>query len=59
MMTSAENERHAEFLRLYVKHEEALTGFVRTPAPTYEDARDVMQEVAAVLWQKFKVWRAS
>lgn len=52
-MTSAENERHDEFLRLYVKHEEALTGFVRTLVPTYEDAREVMQEVAVVLWQKF------
>lgn len=52
-MTSAENDRHDQFLRLYVKHEEALTGFVRTLVPTYDDAREVMQEVAVVLWQKF------
>lgn len=53
-MTFEEKERHDVFLRLYVKHEEALTGFVRTLVPTYEDAREVMQEVAVVLWQKFE-----
>ena len=53
-MTSAENDRHDQFLRLYVEHEEALNGFVRTLVPTREDAREVMQEVAVVLWQKFE-----
>lgn len=53
-MTSLERERHDEFLRLYVKHEEALCGFVRALVPTREDAREVMQEVAVVLWRKFE-----
>ena len=53
-MTPAENEKHDRFLRLYVKHEEALNGFVRTLVPTREDAREVMQEVAVVLWRKFE-----
>ena len=53
-MTPAEIERHDQFLRLYVKHEEALTGFVRTLVPTRDDAREVMQEVAVVLWRKFE-----
>ena len=53
-MTPAENEKHDHFLRLYVKHEEALNGFVRTLVPTREDAREVMQEVAVVLWRKFE-----
>lgn len=52
-MTAAENARHDQFLRLYVEHEEALNGFARTLVPTREDAREVMQEVAVVLWQKF------
>jgi RNA polymerase sigma-70 factor (ECF subfamily) len=52
-MTPAENEKHDQFLRLYVEHEEALNGFVRTLMPTREDAREVMQEVAVVLWRKF------
>jgi RNA polymerase sigma-70 factor, ECF subfamily len=51
-MTPAENAKHDQFLRLYVSHEEALLGFVRTLVPSREDARDVMQEVAVVLWQR-------
>ena len=46
-------ERHDQFLRLYVQNEESLRGFVRSLVPTMEDARDVMQEVAVVLWKKF------
>lgn len=53
-MTSAETERHDLFLRLYVEHEEALNGFVRTLVPTREDAREVMQEVAVVVWRRFE-----
>lgn len=52
-MTPSEQQRHDLFLRLYVQHEEALHGFVRALVPTREDAREVMQEVAAVLWRKF------
>ncbi len=52
-MKPAENDKHDEFLRLYVEHEEALNGFLRTLVPTREDAREVMQEVAVVLWRKF------
>lgn len=53
MMTPQERERHDRFLRLYVEHEEALRGFVRSLVPTREDAREVMQDVAVVLWRKF------
>jgi RNA polymerase sigma-70 factor (ECF subfamily) len=52
LMTPAENAKHDQFLRLYVSHEEALLGFVRTLVPSREDAREVMQEVAVVLWQR-------
>ena len=52
-MTAAENDRHDRFLRLYVEHEDALRGFVRSLVPTLEDAREVMQQTAAVLWRKF------
>ncbi len=51
-MTPSEDQKHVDFLRLYVEHEEALRGFVRALVPTREDARDVMQEVAVVLWRK-------
>lgn len=53
-MTAAENDRHDRFLRLYVEHEEALRGFVRSLVPTLEDAREVMQQTAAVLWRKLE-----
>lgn len=52
-MTPSEQERHDRFLRLFVEHEEALRGFVRALVQTRDDAREVMQEVAAVLWRKF------
>lgn len=52
-MISSDRNRHDQFLRLYVEHEEALRGFVRSLVPTLEDAREVMQEVAALLWRKF------
>lgn len=52
-MTPFEQHRHDRFLRLFIEHEEALRGFVRSLVPTREDAREIMQEAAAVLWRKF------
>jgi hypothetical protein len=53
-MTPAENDRHDQFLRLHVKHEEALNGFLRALVPTRDDAQEVMQEVAVLLRRKFE-----
>jgi RNA polymerase sigma-70 factor (ECF subfamily) len=53
-MTPAESAKHDQFLRLYVEHEGALRGFVRSLVPTRDDALEVMQEVAVVLWRKFE-----
>ena len=52
-MTPQEQERHDRFLRLYIDNEEALRGFVRAIVHPREDAREVMQQVAAILWKKF------
>ena len=52
-MPSPKINSHDSFLHLYVKCEESLRGFVRSLLPTLEDAREVMQETAAVLWKKF------
>lgn len=52
-MSPLEQGRHDRFLRLFLDHEEALRGFVRSLVPTRDDAREVMQEVAVVLWRKF------
>lgn len=44
-MTLIERERQDLFLRLYVEHEEALRGFVRSLVPTLEDAREVIMQL--------------
>jgi len=48
-----DDSRHDHFLRLFSAHEASIRGFVRALLPTREDAREVMQEVAVVLWRKF------
>jgi len=52
-MHRPEMDNHDQFLRLYVECEESLRGFVRSLLPTLEDAREVMQNTAAVLWKKY------
>lgn len=52
-MSPDEQQRHDRFLRFFVENEEALSGFVRSMVHGREEAREVMQEVAAVLWRKF------
>ena len=46
-------ERQELFIRLYTTNGAAIRGFVRSLVPTREDASDVMQDVAVVLWRKF------
>jgi RNA polymerase sigma-70 factor, ECF subfamily len=53
MRTIDHGTRHDRFVALFAASEEALWGFVRSLTPTREDAREVMQEVACVLWSKF------
>jgi len=52
-MNELDRQRHHGFLRLFAAHEAAIHGFVRSLVPQREDAREVMQEVAVVLWEKF------
>lgn len=52
-MQASDRDQHDQFLRLFVENEEALRGFVRSLVWTLEDAREVMQETAVVLWRKF------
>jgi RNA polymerase sigma-70 factor, ECF subfamily len=47
-------ERHDQFLRHFTANEAAIRAFVRSLLPTREDAREVMQDVAVVLWRKFR-----
>ena len=52
-MDKADREQHDQFLRLFMEHEDALRVFVRSLLFNQEESREVMQEVAVVLWRKF------
>jgi RNA polymerase sigma-70 factor (ECF subfamily) len=52
-MTDCDHSQHDAFLRLFTAHETAVRAFVRSLVPTLNDANDVMQEVAIVLWRRF------
>ncbi len=52
-MTEPDREQHDHFLRLFMEHEESLRVFVRSLLFSHEEEREVMQEVAVVLWRKF------
>jgi len=44
---------HERFLTLFTANEPAIRAFVRRLVPARQDAADVMQGVALVLWRKF------
>ena len=44
---------HERFLTLFTANEPAIRAFVRRLVPTRQDAADVVQAVALVLWRKF------
>jgi len=52
-MTESDREQHDHFLRLFMEHEESLRVFVRSLLFSHDEEREVMQEVAVVLWRKF------
>ena len=41
-----------DFLRLFVKHEQALRAFARVMLPTWESVDEVIQESSVVMWKK-------
>lgn len=54
-MTDLDREQHDQFLRFFMRHEESLRVFLRSLLFTHDEQREVMQEVAVVLWRKFDV----
>lgn len=52
-MKETPHEQHDRFLWLFMEHEESLRVYVRSLLLTREESREVMQEVAVVLWRKF------
>ena len=47
-------DTHERFLALFTADEPAIRAFVRRLVPTRQDAADVMQNVALVMWRKFR-----
>ena len=52
-MPSGEDQRHDEFMQLFLEHQPRIYGYVRSLLFQKADADDVMQETASVLWRKF------
>ena len=42
----------SDFLRLFLRHEEALRAFARVLLPTWDSVDEVMQESSVVMWKK-------
>ena len=53
-MDEKESRSHELFLMLFTANEPAIRAYVRRLVPTREDAGDVMQGIALVLWRKFE-----
>lgn len=51
-MPEPQHLAESDFLRLFVKHEEALRAFARVLLPTWEAVDEVMQEASVVMWKK-------
>jgi RNA polymerase sigma-70 factor (ECF subfamily) len=58
-MSVPPDPRQQHFLHLFMANEAAVRAFVRSLVPTLDDANDVMQEVAIVLWKKFAEYKSS
>jgi RNA polymerase sigma-70 factor (ECF subfamily) len=46
-------DRHAQFLRLYTKHQHRILAYVFILVPNRTDAEDLLQDTAVLLWEKF------
>ncbi|MCP4839738.1 MAG: sigma-70 family RNA polymerase sigma factor [Planctomycetes bacterium] len=52
-MRKEDVDQHERFLTLFTANEPAIRAFVRRLLPSRQDAADVMQGIALVLWRKF------
>jgi RNA polymerase sigma-70 factor (ECF subfamily) len=52
-MNDPNTDQHDRFLRVFMSQEESLWGYLRSLLFSVDDVRDVMQDVAVVLWRKF------
>lgn len=54
-MKPYDDDVHDKFLRLFLAHEASLKAYLRSVLFSTEESREVMQDVAVVLWRKFEV----
>jgi RNA polymerase sigma-70 factor, ECF subfamily len=52
-MNESDRRQHDRFPRLFLAQDQSLRVFVRSLLFSHEETREVMQEVAAMLWRKF------
>ena len=45
--------KDGHFLKLFLKHENALRSFARSLLPSWSNVDDVLQEASVVMWEKF------
>lgn len=57
MPQTESNDRYAQFVAQFARHERAIRGVVRATVPSLQDADDVMQEVGLACWHKFADFR--
>ena len=48
-----EQPKDKNFFRLYVTHQRSIYAFIMANVRNFNDANDIMQDVATVMWQKF------
>jgi len=48
-----DSSRHERFMHHFLKAQPRIYSYLRTMVFNYDDAEDVFQEVAVILWQKF------
>jgi RNA polymerase sigma-70 factor, ECF subfamily len=53
MSTPEDNPPKPDFSRLLVQHDRAVLRYIMTFMPRHDDAEEVLQRVATVLWEKF------
>ncbi len=46
-------DRHAQFLRLWTRHQHRILAYIFTLVPNRADAEDLWQESSVILWEKF------
>ena len=42
------------FLHLFLSHHKQIFGYIVSLVPNYNDAEDILQETASIMWHKFK-----